>query len=122
MREIIIAVLLVAGAFFTLVASLGVLRMPDLYMRLSAAAKASTLGVALLLLATAVYFNTGSITARVIAIIFFIVLTAPVAAHMIARAAYFNKVPLWKESLYDDLKDEREKGAKQEASPGEGRR
>lgn len=122
MREIIVAVLLVIGAFFALVAALGLIRMPDLYMRLSTTTKASTLGVSSLLLAAAAYFDSGKITAQVIAIIVFIILTAPVAAHMIGRAAYFNKVPLWKESLYDDLKSEPEKEAKQEGPPGEGRR
>lgn len=120
MREIVIAVLLVVGAFFALVASLGIIRMPDLYMRLSTTTKASTLGVSSLLLAAAAYFRKGSITALVIAIIVFVILTAPVAAHMIARAAYFIKVPLWKESLYDDLKDTLdEAGKKASAGPGD---
>jgi len=105
MLDTMIAILMFSGAFFALVASVGLLRMPDLFMRLSAATKAATLGIALVLAAVAVFFSQVGITGRVIAIIFFVILTAPVAAHMIARAAYFNRVPLWKGSIYDDLRD-----------------
>lgn len=105
MLDVLIAVLMFVGAFFTLVASVGLLRMPDLFMRLSATTKAATLGIALVLAAAALHFNHAGVTGRVIAIIVFVILTAPVAAHMIARAAYFNGVPLWKRSIYDDLRD-----------------
>jgi multicomponent Na+:H+ antiporter subunit G len=105
MLDAIIGILMVSGSFFALVASIGLLRMPDLFMRLSATTKAATLGITLVLVAVALYFNQAGVTGRVIAIIVFVVLTAPVAAHMIARAAYFNGVPLWKGSIYDDLRD-----------------
>lgn len=105
MLDVLIAVLMFIGSFFTLVASVGLLRMPDLFMRLSATTKAATLGIALVLAAAALHFNQTGVTGRVIAIIVFVILTAPVAAHMIARAAYFNGVPLWKRSIYDDLRD-----------------
>jgi multicomponent Na+:H+ antiporter subunit G len=105
MFDAIIVILMFSGSFFALVASIGLLRMPDLFMRLSAATKAATLGIALVLAAVALYFNQTGVTGRVIAIIVFVILTAPVAAHMIARAAYFNRVPLWKGSIYDDLRD-----------------
>lgn len=105
MIDLVIAVLLFSGSLFTLVASVGLLRMPDLFMRLSAATKAATLGIALVLAAVALHFNQTGVTGRVIAIIAFVILTAPVAAHMIARAAYFIGVPLWKRSISDDLRD-----------------
>ena len=105
MLDAIIGILMFSGSFFALVASIGLLRMPDLFMRLSATTKAATLGITLVLVAVALYFNLAGVTGRVIAIIVFVVLTAPVAAHMIARAAYFNGVPLWKGSIYDDLRD-----------------
>ena len=108
MREILIIIFMSGGAFFAFVAALGVLRMPDLYMRLSASTKASTLGVSFILLATAIFFNDLGVTGEVVAIIAFIILTAPVAAHMIGRAAYFNKVPLWKESVHDEMTDRRD--------------
>jgi len=105
MRDLLIAALLSGGAFFVLVAAIGLVRLPDLFMRLSATTKASTLGIALVLAAVAVYFQEPGVTGRVVAIIAFIILTTPVAAHMIARAAYFNRVPLWQGSVCDDMRD-----------------
>jgi len=105
MRDIVVTVFMFIGAFFMFVAALGVLRMPDLFMRLSTTTKAATLGAMSLLLATACYFGDYSISGRIAAIIAFIVLTAPVAAHMIGRAAYFSNVPLWKGTVCDELRD-----------------
>jgi multicomponent Na+:H+ antiporter subunit G len=99
----VIALLLFAGTFFALVAALGVVRMPDIYMRLSAASKASTLGASCILAAVALYFANTAVTGKVVAIIAFTLLTAPVAAHMLGRAAYFSGEPLWYRSKVDDL-------------------
>ena len=107
-QDMLIIIFMTGGAFFAFVAALGMLRMPDLYMRLSAATKASTLGVSFILLATAIFFNDLGVTGEVVAIIAFIILTAPVAAHMIGRAAYFNKVPLWKKSAHDEMTERRD--------------
>ena len=104
MREIISIVLMLFGAILMLISAIGVVRMPDLYLRMSSSTKASTIGVASVLLATAVYFNELGTASRAIAVIFFLVLTAPVAAHMMGRAAYFNGVPLWSGTRYDQLK------------------
>lgn len=103
MRDTLIAILLGGGTFFTLVAAIGVLRFPDIYMRLSAASKASTLGTSLILAAVALFFDSASVAGKVIAIIAFTLLTAPVAAHMLGRAAYFSGEPLWKKSVRDEL-------------------
>ncbi len=103
MRDTVIALLLFAGTFFALVAALGVVRMPDIYMRLSAASKASTLGASCILAAVALYFASTAVTGKVVAIIAFTLLTAPVAAHMLGRAAYFSGEPLWKKSTVDEL-------------------
>jgi multicomponent Na+:H+ antiporter subunit G len=73
---------------------------------MSAATKASTLGVALILIGSAVYHNDIGITTRALIIISFLFVTAPIAAHMIGRAAYRNKVKLWNKTLIDDLKEE----------------
>jgi multicomponent Na+:H+ antiporter subunit G len=103
-RDIVITAMMLFGAFFMFVGALGILRLPDLFMRLSATTKASTLGACSLLLSTAVYFKDTGITGRIAAIIAFIVMTAPVAAHMIGRAAYFSNVPLWKGTIVDELR------------------
>ena len=86
-----------------LLGAIGILRMPDLFMRMSTTTKAATLGTALILSAAAIYFSDIAVTSKSIATIVFVLLTAPISAHMIGRASYFNRVPLWKNSVVDDL-------------------
>jgi len=104
-NDALVAILLVTGTFIMLLAGIGVLRMPDLLMRMHATTKAGTLGAGLVMLAVAAHFLDAGVTARALAIILFIMLTAPVAAHAIGRAGYFVGVPLWGKMLKDDLKD-----------------
>lgn len=103
MTEVLSAALLLIGSLFLLLAAIGVIRMPDLLMRIQVATKASTLGVGCMLLAVAVYFHDFGMTIRVLLVISFFFMTAPVAAHMIGRAAYFVGVPLWEETIVDEL-------------------
>ncbi len=104
MTNIIIAILSTVGAFAILFAAIGILRMPDFYLRLSVTVKASSLGVGLLLICAAIMFpDDASVTTKAIAIIFFLIITAPIAAHMISRAAYIIGIHLWKGSVLDDL-------------------
>ncbi|HZH68837.1 MAG TPA: monovalent cation/H(+) antiporter subunit G [Flavobacteriaceae bacterium] len=104
MNDIVIVILVSFGAVFVLLAAIGLVRMPDTYLRISVTTKAATLGIGLILIAAAVYFNEISITSRVLAIILFIFLTAPVGAHLIGRASYFIGIKMWKKSVLDDLK------------------
>lgn len=97
-------VLIVIGAFFMFVAALGVFRMPDLYMRLHSNTKSATFGIGFLLLGAAAHFADFAVSIRALAIILFLFATAPVAAHMIGRAAYFSRAPLWEGTLSDELK------------------
>jgi multicomponent Na+:H+ antiporter subunit G len=106
MKDIILMILSGLGALFILLAAIGLLRMPDYYLRVSVTTKAATLGIGLVLVAASIYFNDFSITSRAIAIVVFMFLTAPVGAHMISRASYINDIPLWDKSLVDDLKDQ----------------
>jgi multicomponent Na+:H+ antiporter subunit G len=99
--EITLAAFVLLGGFFAFVAGLGVLRLPDVLIRMHATTKAGTLGSILSLIATALVFADGSVTARVVAIIAFLLLTAPVAAHMIGRAAFRSGVPLWPPTVVD---------------------
>mgnify|MGYP001120972839 CR=1 FL=1 len=103
MRDILVYTFMLTGAFFMFLAGIGILRMPDLFLRMSSTAKAGTLGAGLILVGAALYFNDFSIYTRIIAIIVFLLLTAPVATHMIGRAAYFDGIPLWKGTIQDDL-------------------
>ena len=94
------------GTFFILISAIGIFRMPDLYTRMSATTKASTLGIGLVLAGTVLYWFDIAIAARAISIIVFLFLTAPVAAHIIGRAAYFDGVPLWKHTKIDELAED----------------
>lgn len=97
------AVLMSIGSLFMLLAAVGVLRLPDLFTRMQASTKSSTLGAACILLAVAVHFGRLGITTQAVLVIAFFFLTTPVAAHMIARAAYMSGVPLWEKTVMDDL-------------------
>lgn len=103
MTERISAGLSVVGAAFMLLAGLGMLRLPDLFMRLQASTKASTLGVLCLLVGVTLHFQELGVTTRAVLIIAFFFLTAPVSAHVIARAAYAVGVPLWEGTITDEL-------------------
>jgi multicomponent Na+:H+ antiporter subunit G len=99
-----IIILSTIGTLSILLAAVGIVRMPDIYLRISVTTKAATMGIGLILIGAALYFNELGITSRVIAIIFFMLLTAPVGAHMIGRASYFTGIKMWNKSVYDDLK------------------
>ncbi len=103
MIEILVSLLLFVGAVFMLLAAVGVVRMPDLYTRMQATTKATTLGVGCLALAVAVGVGGTGAWLRAVAIIVFLYLTAPVAAHVIARAAYFVGTAKWKGTVVDEL-------------------
>ena len=103
MSEIFISILLVIGSFFMLVAGLGMLRMPDLFLRMSCSTKAATIGVGTLIFALALYFEDLGVATRALATICFIFLTAPVGAHRIGRIAYLVGVRLWEGTVTDEL-------------------
>lgn len=105
MTDILIMILSTLGAIFILIASIGIFRMPDFYTRLSITIKAATLGIGCILGAAAIHFSEFSITTKVFAIVFFLFITSPVAAFLIARTAYMTGVKLWNKSVIDELKD-----------------
>lgn len=93
--EWILAGLVVLGGFFCFVGGLGVLRLPDVLIRMHASTKAGTLGSGLILVAVAIFFADTATTTRAVATILFLLITAPVAAHMIGRAAFRSGIDLW---------------------------
>lgn len=103
MNDFLIMLFTTLGAIFILIAALGIYRMPDFYTRLSVTVKASTLGVGCILTAVAIHFSEFSITTKVLAVIFFLFITSPVAAFLIARSAYVSGVKLWDKSVRDEL-------------------
>ncbi|MEO1639814.1 MAG: monovalent cation/H(+) antiporter subunit G [Pseudomonadota bacterium] len=90
MLDIVISIFLLLGGFFCVIASIGVLRLPDVLTRMHASTKAGVLGSSLILIGGAIYLQDTEITARVIATILFLMLTAPIGAHMIGRASIKN--------------------------------
>ncbi|MEO8683863.1 MAG: monovalent cation/H(+) antiporter subunit G [Devosia sp.] len=82
------SLLLLAGSLFGLIAALGVLRLPDLYTRLHAASKAGAVGGGMILLAVALVSFDGAVALRALIGIGFLLMTSPVAAHLLARASY----------------------------------
>lgn len=103
-KEIISCVFILAGVFFILVATIGLLRLPDFYIRMSAITKGSTLGLGLILFGLGIYFNQPNMLLKVCAIISFTFITAPVAAHVIGRTAVQNRIPFWEKTNLKEFK------------------
>jgi len=102
MTDILTAVLWLAGSAFALLAAVGVLRMPDVFTRMQASTKASTFGLGCLLVGAALQLGDFGAFIRVASIGAFVLLTTPVAGHVIARASYFADVPLWRGTVLDE--------------------
>lgn len=105
MRDWITAILAATGAAFLLVAAIGLVRYPDALTRMQATAKAGTLGVGCLMAAVAVHVGHTAVTVQILLIVLLFLLTAPVGAHRIARAAHRIGVPLWEGTHRDDLRE-----------------
>lgn len=99
--EWLTALLLLLGASFALLAAIGVLRFPDTFSRMQASSKASTLGLACLLAGTALQFPDVEVIVRLASIAAFVMLTAPLSAHVVARAA-LHRGPLWKGTVLNE--------------------
>lgn len=99
------AALILVGATFSLLAAVGVLRMPDFYSRLQTSTKASTLGVGCVVLGAALELEGTGITARALLVVAFLGLTSPVAAQMLGRAAHAERVPLAESTVTDQWED-----------------
>jgi multicomponent Na+:H+ antiporter subunit G len=118
MSDWVMTALMITGGAFLLLAAIGIIRMPDLYSRIQAATKAATLGVGCIILALAIHFVDLGITVRALLVIAFLFLTQPVAAHMIGRAAYFVGVPLWENTIMDELRGRYDASTHALESPG----
>lgn len=117
MNDVVISALLVFGAALIFIAAVGLLRMPDLFTRMSCNAKAATFGISILLLALALYFGELAVASRALATIGFIVLTTPVAAHRIGQVAYLEGVTLWEGTIADEMGAELKREAARQSEP-----
>lgn len=99
------SILMVLGAAFTCLAALGLVRMPDVYTRMHAGSKAGTLGAGLMLLGMAAELGAADVYVRAGLAVLFLLFTAPVAAHVVGRAAYRGGVGLWESTSLDEMAD-----------------
>ena len=106
-REVVASVLLLAGVFLAVVAGIGLVRLPDVFSRMHAATKPATLGLLLVVLGGVVVMQDTSNSAKLLLVAAFQFLTAPVAAHMIGRAAYRSGTGALDDLVVDELKDAR---------------
>lgn len=100
------ALLMVSGALFSLLAAVGMLRLPDVYTRMHAASKAGVVGAGLVLLALAFAAADAPVVLRVILGILFLLLTTPVSAHLLARAAYRTGLEPAPITVVNDMRQE----------------
>jgi len=100
--EFIAGLLILSGASLALLAAVGLLRLPDVFTRMQASTKAPTLGLGCLLTALLLLDPTAEALIRAVTIEAFVMLTTPVAAHVIARAAARTGAPLWVGTLVDE--------------------
>jgi len=101
--NLMVIVFVLAGAFFSLLAAIGVIRFPDVYTRMHAATKAPAFGILLLLIAAVFFFADLYTTAISLMIVVFIFLTAPVASHSISRVAHLLNTKIWSKTSIDEL-------------------
>jgi multicomponent Na+:H+ antiporter subunit G len=119
--NVLTAAALVVGLFFLLVGALGVLRLPDVYLRMIAASKCVTLGITGILLAAVCHFaamGTGlnaaagegssavAASTKAMLVILFQFVAGPVGTHMLARSAHLDRVRMWDGTISDDLKED----------------
>jgi multicomponent Na+:H+ antiporter subunit G len=101
--EIVISFFLVIGAAVYLLSSIGLVRFGDVFLRMHASTKASTLGVGFIMMATALYFGEPLITIKLIALLVIYFFTSPTGVQVLAHAAHTSKVPMVQETWIDEL-------------------
>lgn len=105
LHEIVSSVFILLGVGFMLISTIGLLRFPDFYTRMSTITKGSTLGLGLILLGLSIYFNRLDVLLKVVLILVFIFITSPVAAHVISRTAVKLKTPFWNRTNTKEFED-----------------
>ncbi len=106
MSDLIAAAFLALGGAFTLIAGIGIFRMPDVFIRMHASTKVGTLGSGLIMAGVCVHFADPLVIFKAILVVLFLLLTAPIGAHMIGRAALRIGIEPW------GIKDQDEKATR----------
>lgn len=107
MNEILGAVFIVIGLLFDMFGCIGLMRLPDVYNRLQATTKCVTLGTCSILLGTVCFKGFGPTGVKAVLAVIFLLLTAPVAAHALARGAHKSGVKLWEKSVCDKYDEDK---------------
>lgn len=94
------------GIAFILIAAIGIIRMPDVYTRMSAVTKAVALGVGFILMGVVFHFNDTTVLVKATVIFVFLVFSLSVSAHVIGLAAYEDRTPMTGLTFLDELKDD----------------
>ena len=110
MTTLLSAFFLLAGSVICLIAAMGVLRLPDFFLRMHAATKAGIAGAGLVLVGVAFAEPSVGMWVKVTLAIAFLLLTTPIAGHLLARAGYVAGVPLWGGTYQDELRHELPRG------------
>jgi len=98
------AIVSLIGSIFLFLGALGILRMPDLYNRMQAGTKATTLGSILTMLGIGIFHLPWFWQTFILVV--FIVTTNPLSSHALARAAHFRGIPLTKKTIEDKLSED----------------
>ena len=118
--ELLLSGLLVFGAALVLVGSIGLVKLPDFYTRLHAPTKATTLGMGSLLIASLIFtsYATGNLHVQQLLITLFLFITAPIAAHMLAKTALHLRIPSVERTIHPELQEQaRQRLAPEERDP-----
>ncbi|MDD5496275.1 MAG: monovalent cation/H(+) antiporter subunit G [Candidatus Omnitrophica bacterium] len=94
-------VLIITGIIFDFFGCLGLIRFPDVYNRLQASAKCITLGTCGILLGLFLFKGFSATGIKALLCLLFIIVTAPVSAHALARSAYLSGVKPWEGTVTD---------------------
>ncbi|MDD5449763.1 MAG: monovalent cation/H(+) antiporter subunit G [Candidatus Omnitrophica bacterium] len=110
MSEIIGYIFIVIGLAFDILGCIGLIRLPDVYNRLQATTKCVTMGTCSILFGVFVIKGFSSTGIKAILCLVFLILTAPVAAHALARGAHASGVKLWSKSVCDMYEQDKGEG------------
>ncbi len=111
------SIIALIGSIFLFLGALGVLRMPDLYNRMQAGTKATTLGSIMTLLGIGIYHPDW--LPQMIMLILFVAITNPLSSHALARAAHFAGIPLTENTIHDQLAEDEQALAQMESEQHE---
>jgi len=105
MTDVLALIFVLTGSAMTVFAGIGIWRLPDVFIRMHAATKVGTLGSGLIMAGVAVHFEDPGVVVRCVLIVFFLLLTAPIGAHMIGRAALRIGIVPWQPKAEDKPRD-----------------